>query len=102
MGLGAAALTDAAGAGVIPARWSAAAPSAIDGIWIVEPRTTGDVSLRPLAAASERVVKLLAAAIDQRVSPGWTTCGTLALAAAGKIASTKKEIVSRGRRRMRS
>jgi hypothetical protein len=31
-----------------------------------------------LAAASERVVKPLAAAIDHRVSPGWTVCGTLA------------------------
>src|SRR4051812_20610453 len=92
----------AAGAGVIPARWSAAAPSETDGSWIVAPRATRDGSLRPLAAASERVVKLLAAAIDHMLSPGWTTWGTLALAAAGKIASTKKEIVSRGRRRMRS
>src|SRR5690349_5864862 len=84
----------------MPAFCSAAAPSAIEGIWIVEPRTTGEFSLSPLAAATERVVKLLAAAIDHSVSPGWTTCGMLALAEAGKIASTKKEIVSRGRRRM--
>src|SRR3954466_11705510 len=101
MGFGAATADGtAAGAGVIPARCNAAAPSATDGIWIVEPRTTGDVSLRPLAAATERVVKLFAAAIDHRLSPGWTTCGTLAPAAAGKIASRKKEIVSRGRRRI--
>src|SRR6476661_3896080 len=84
----------------MPAFCSAATPSAMLGIWIVAPRTTGEVSLRPLAAASERVVKLLAAAIDHRVSPGWTTWGTLADAAAGKIASRKKEIVSGRRRRM--
>src|SRR3954471_2079081 len=88
----------AAGAGTMPAFCSAAAPSATDGIWIVAPRTTGEVSLSPFAAASDRVVKLFAAAIDHRVSPGWTTWGTLA--DAGKIASRKKEIVSRGRRRM--
>src|SRR3954452_4694536 len=101
MGFGAAGAPGAAaGAGTMPAFCSAAAPSAIDGIWIVAPSTTGEVSLRPFAAASDRVVKLFAAAIDHRVSPGWTTWGTLALAAGGKIASRKKEIVSRGRRRM--
>src|SRR4051794_32699275 len=102
MGFGAAALTGAAGAGagVMPALCSAAVPSAIEGIWIVPPSTTFDVSLRPLAAASERVVKLFAAAIDHKVSPGWTTWGTFA--EAGRIASRKKEIVSRGRRRMAS
>src|SRR4051794_18744244 len=98
MGSGALGAEAAAGAGAIPARCSAAVPSAIDGIWIVEPSTTGEVSLSPFAAASERVVKLLAAAIDQRVSPGWTTCGTLA--EAGRTESRKREIVSRGRRRM--
>src|SRR4051794_23852527 len=100
MGFGAAGAGAGAGAGTMPAFCSAAAPSETEGIWIVAPRTTGEVSLRPLAAATDRVVKLFAAAIDHSVSPGWTTWGTLALAAGGKIASRKKEIVSSGRRRM--
>src|SRR6266542_6215996 len=57
--------------GTTPVRWSAAAASGADGIWIVLPRTTLEFSDRPLAAASARVVKLFLAAIDQRVSPGW-------------------------------
>src|SRR4051794_15874561 len=102
MGLGAEA--DAAGAaraaGVMPARWSAVRPSATDGIWIVEPSTTGEVSLRPLAAATVRVVKLLAAAIDHSVSPGPTTCGTDARPE--DVDSRRKVNVSRLRRRMPS
>ena len=46
------------------------------GILMLVPATTCASSERPFAAASARVVKLLAAAIDQRVSPGstvWTT-----------------------------
>src|SRR3954462_7985142 len=87
-----------AGAATMPAFCSAAAPSTTDGIWIVEPRTTGEVSLRPLAAAGGRGVKVLGAAIDHRVSPGWTTWGTPAEACTD--ASRKKEMASRERRRM--
>ena len=61
-------------------RASAAAASASDGIWIVLPTTTWASSGRPLAAARVRVVKLLAAAIDHSVSPGWTVWGTAAVA----------------------
>jgi hypothetical protein len=59
-----------AGAATAELSASAAAASASEGIWIVVPATTCAVSGSPLAAASERVVKLLAAAIDQSVSPG--------------------------------
>jgi hypothetical protein len=52
------------------------------GIWIVLPSTTFEFSERPFAAASARVVKLFAAAMDHRLSPGWTTCGTPAEAGA--------------------
>src|SRR4051794_1724817 len=58
------------------------------GIWIVWPVTTWAVSASPLAAASDRVVKLLAAAIDQSVSPGWTVCATNALDVAGASSVT--------------
>ena len=51
---------------------SACAASLTDGILIWLPRITLLFSERPFAAASARVVKLLAAAMDQRVSPGWT------------------------------
>jgi hypothetical protein len=62
----------AAGAGAATAGppANAVAASASEGIWIVVPVTTCAVSGSPLAAARERVVKLLAAAIDQSVSPG--------------------------------
>src|SRR5215211_2281519 len=66
-----------------PDRADAASPSL--GIQIVCPRTTLAVSGRPLAAASERVVKLFAAAIDQSVSPGPTVCATRAQAGAASI-----------------
>src|SRR5215211_1014521 len=66
-----------------PDRADAASPSL--GIQIVCPRTTLAVSGRPLAAASERVVKLFAAAIDQTVSPGPTVCATRAQAGAASI-----------------
>src|SRR3954471_13319151 len=48
----------------------------------VEPSTTCEFSDRPLKAATVRVVRLLAAAIDHSVSPDCTTCGTAALAGA--------------------
>src|SRR4051794_40923402 len=51
---------------------------------IVEPSTTCELSESPLKAATVRVVRLLAAAIDQSVSPGCTTCGTAALEGAAK------------------
>src|SRR3954451_2349436 len=51
---------------------------------IVEPSTTCELSERPLKAATVRVVRLLAAAIDHSVSPGCTTCGTAALAGAAR------------------
>src|SRR5215208_1197631 len=49
---------------------------------MVLPRITFESGDRPLAAATELVVMLFAAAIDQRVSPGWTVWGTEALAGA--------------------
>src|SRR3954454_15819608 len=51
---------------------------------IVEPSTSCELSESPLKAATVRVVRLLAAAIDQSVSPGCTTCGTAALAGAAR------------------
>src|SRR5947209_1276417 len=66
----------------MPADWRAAAASVTLGISIVDPRTTGEFSESPFAAARALVVKLLAAAIDHSVSPGWTTCGTPAEAGA--------------------
>src|SRR3954466_2502241 len=57
---------------------SADAASATLGTFSVVPAITAESSERPLAAAKARVVKLLAAAIDHRVSPGWTTWGTAA------------------------
>jgi hypothetical protein len=68
---------------------SAAAASCSEGIWIVLPATTWASSGRPFAAASERVVKLLAAAIENSVSPGCTVCGTLAAAGAANDSNTK-------------
>src|SRR5437763_16023107 len=93
---GAPAATPAAGAAP-----SAADASATLGIFSVVPATTGEVSDRPLAAANERVVKLLAAAIDHRVSPGWTTCGTAA-AAGGAAAAADGSEARRNRSRPRS
>src|SRR5437773_10587185 len=52
------------------------------GTRIVEPSTTLAVSGSPLKAATVRVVRLLRAAIDQRVSPGWTVTETAAPAGA--------------------
>src|SRR5436305_692657 len=57
---------------------------------IVCPATTDEVSLRPFAAASARVVKLFAAAIDHSVSPGWTTCGTPAEAGVAVITHARR------------
>src|SRR4051794_13360925 len=45
---------------------------------MVEPSTTWLFSDSPLKAATVRVVRLLAAAIDHNVSPGITTCPTAA------------------------
>src|SRR4051812_1984856 len=50
----------------------------------VEPRTTCEFSDNPLNAATVRVVRLLAAAMDHSVSPGCTTCGTAALEGAAR------------------
>src|SRR5919205_3844977 len=52
---------------------------------IVEPSTTLEFSDRPLNAATVRVVRLFAAAIDHSVSPGCTTCGAAADAVAAGI-----------------
>src|SRR3954452_4345213 len=57
-------------AGTIPADWSAVEASEMLGMLIVLPSTTFEFSDRPFAAASARVEKLLAAAIDQSDSPG--------------------------------
>src|SRR3954467_11772648 len=51
---------------------------------MVLPSTTCEVSERPLNAATVRVVRLLAAAIDHSVSAGCTTCGTAALEGAAR------------------
>src|SRR4051794_6294307 len=51
---------------------------------MVLPSTTCEVSERPLNAATVRVVRLLAAAIDHSVSPDCTVCGTAALEGAAK------------------
>src|ERR687897_1675741 len=59
---------------------------------IVEPSTTWASSERPLYAATVRVVRLLAAAIDHRVSPGVTTCGTAAAAGAADARKAKAEM----------
>src|SRR3954447_8406872 len=49
----------------------------------VLPSTTCELSERPLKAATVRVVRLFAAAIDHSVSPGLTTWGTAAPAVEG-------------------
>src|SRR3954466_6884639 len=61
---------------------AAAVVSPVAGIWIVLPSTTFESGESPFAAATELVVMLFAAAIDHSVSPGWTVCGTDALAGA--------------------
>src|SRR3954452_19858452 len=72
-------------------------PSAADA-WVtlgtlnVVPAITAEASDRPLAAAKARVVKLLAAAIDHRVSPGWTTWGADAAAGVAATAMNMSEI----------
>src|SRR5215204_373918 len=86
--------------GALP--WSAAAAWYSLGICTVCPATTCAVSGTPFAAASDRVVKLLAAAIDQSVSPGWTVWATDASAAAGanRVASAAKAAPMMGRRKV--
>ena len=56
--------------GVIPAFWSATAPSSTVGTLTVCPSETSASSESPLKTATVRVVRLFAAAIDHRVSPG--------------------------------
>src|SRR3954454_8116168 len=63
----------------------------------VEPSTTCEFSDNPLNAATVRVVRLLAAAIDHSVSPGCTTCGTAA--PAGAASARAKRTTNRGKRR---
>ena len=77
-----------AGAAPVPVP-SAVAASASLGMLMVEPSTTFASGESPFAAARALVVRLLAAAMDQRVSPGWTVCATEALAgAAAAIAAS--------------
>ena len=57
------------------------------GTRIVAPSTTCELSDRPLYAATVRVVRLLAAAIDQSVSPGCTVCATSAAAGAASASA---------------
>ena len=66
---------------------------------MVLPRTTCASGDSPFAAASARVVKPLAAAIDQRVSRGMTVCGTLAAAGAGRSAAAGTLSRARHKRR---
>src|SRR4051795_3384216 len=86
----------------MPAFWRAEEPSTVLGTMIVLPRTTCAFSDRPLKAATVRVVRLLAAAIDHRVSPGATTCGTAAPALAGAAATRAKKTAERRVRRKAS
>src|SRR4051794_17778157 len=79
----------AAATGVAP---RAADASATLGTFSVVPAITAESSDRPLAAAKARVVKLLAAANDHRVSPGWTTWGTDAAAGLAATAMNMSEI----------
>ena len=58
---------EVAGAAAPP---SAAAPSLTVGTWMVEPITTCASGEIPFTAATVRVVRLFAAAMDHRVSPG--------------------------------
>src|SRR3954447_1409816 len=74
----------------MPRAVSADAASETLGIVTVLPRTTCESSDKPFAAASERVVKLFAAAIDHRLSPGWTTWGTPAEAGAAAPSATTR------------
>src|SRR3954447_21113632 len=63
---------------------------------IVRPSTTCEFSDRPLKAATVRVVRLFAAAIDHSVSPGWTTCGTAAEAVEGARARMANKTADSG------
>src|SRR3954447_12499138 len=63
---------------------------------MVAPSTTCASSDSPLKAATVRVVRLLAAAIDHSVSPGCTVCGTAA--EAGAALATKIAALRRRRR----
>jgi hypothetical protein len=67
--------------GVVDTGAPAAASVAL-GIRTVLPRTTCVSGERPFAAATVLGLIPFAAAIDQSVSPGWTVCGTDALAGA--------------------
>ena len=58
----------------------------------VEPRTTCASSESPLKAATVRVVRLFAAAMDHSVSPGCTVCGTAADAGAADATKTSVEM----------
>src|SRR3954452_13852203 len=84
-------------AGAQPCRATAAWTSL--GIWMAWPAATAAVSGRTFAAASDLVVKLLAAAIDQRVSPGCTVCATKAPAEAGRNRAMSARAVALVRRR---
>jgi hypothetical protein len=64
---------------------------------MVDPSTTLDVSGTPLKAATVRVVRLFAAAIDHSVSPGCTVCDTAAFA--GAAAARRRSGVSARRGR---
>ena len=66
---------------------------------IVLPSTTCEFSDRPLKAATVRVVRLFAAAIDHSVSPGCTTCGTAALAGAAKTVANRTAAINGVRRK---
>lgn len=79
----------ACGPGAEPPSASALAASASEGILIVWPATTRVSSGTPLAAASAPVVKLLASASDQSVSPGCTVCTTCADAGAATAIATR-------------
>ena len=81
-------------------RESALAASGTEGIWRVLPSTTWASGDTPFAAASARVVKPFAAAIDHSVSPGMTVCGMLAAADADR--SAKAGTTSRARHKRRN
>src|SRR3954447_2340856 len=68
----------------------------------VRPSTTCEFSDRPLNAATVRVVRLFAAAIDHSVSPGWTTCGTAAEAVEGTRARAANRTADSGLKRKAS
>src|SRR4051794_1551124 len=65
----------------------------------VLPSTTCELSERPLKAATVRVVRLFAAAIDHSVSPGWTTWETAADAPEGTTRKAPNRTADNERRR---